>query len=355
MTRRRWPRWPWIALAIVLPLALPPGARADGGFVTAPEYWINEPSQRALLAYDDATRTEDLYVHASYAGNTRDFGWIVPTPALPTLDISDGMVLWECAQLTAPVYRERGGWGCLTDDRSRLAEAPAYGGDAGRDDVVVYDEQALGLYRALVVGASNAAALADSLEAWGYLHVGNRSRVLEALQFYIDKSWFFVALRTDPEHSPGDPERDYWSGSIDLIHLRFASPEPVYPMRISALSATEEVEVRIYTFTRHRMTFAGAYTEYANRIGPDELAVIQRDYPRLAGLVGESSYITKLRRTFSRVSMTGDLVLLQAPTDQEFREIHYTGIPSTELLMLALVGMMITRSRRRRDRGAGAS
>ena len=324
-------------------LALAPHACADGGFISPAGLDIYEPNQLALLRYDEATQTEDLIVYARFQGRARDFGWIIPVPSLPTLETADGMLLWECARLTAPLYRRRGDWGCTGQDPGDYA-APAGGRD---NDITVYQEQALGIYRALTVGANDASVLADSLAAWGYLHVENRARVLAALQFYVEKSWYFVALKTDTARQPEDPGYGYWAGGIDPVHLRFESAAPVYPMRISALSAIEGTEVLIYALASHRMTFPRAQTEYANRVDADERAAIRREYPRLAEWIEESTYVTKLRRTFSPAGMTDDLVLTPAPSDREFRMINYTGASSTGFMLLAVAGIMITRSRRR--------
>lgn len=332
-------------IALLALLAGAPQARADGGFMPPYGFDVYEPSQLALLRHDAATQTEDLIIHARFQGDARDFGWILPVPSLPTLETADGMLFWECAQLSAPLYRRRGGIGCIGEDATDSYARPTGDLDGG---VTVYEEQALGIYRALTIGAGDASVLADSLEAWGYLHIENRERVLAALQFYVEKSWFFVALKTGIPAEDDPPPYGYWEGGIDPVHLRFTSATPVYPLRISAMSATESSEVLIYALAAHRMTFPRAQTEYANRIDTDERDAIRRQYPRLAEWIEASTYVTKLRRTFSPTSMTDDLVLTRAPTDGEFRIIHYSSdASSTGLLLLAVAGVMAARSRRR--------
>jgi len=329
-------------LVLLALLAVAPLTRADGGFMPPYGLDIYEPNQLALLRFDAATQTEDLILHARFQGTAPDFGWVIPVPALPTVETAEAMLLWECAELTAPLYRSRGEFGCVHEEGGYFA-APTGDLDGG---VTVYEDQELGIYRALTVGASDAGALADSLAAWGYLHIGNRARVLAALQFYVEKSWFFVALKARPE-STGHPHSGYWEGGIDPVHLRFASAVPVYPLRISALSATESSEVLIYALAAHRMTFPRAQTEYANRIDAAERDAIRRDYPRLGEWIEASTYVTKLRRTISPAAMTDDLVLTRAPTDSEFRIIHYRDASATVVLLLGVAGILAARSRRR--------
>jgi hypothetical protein len=316
---------------------LAPHARADGGLLPPWGYQMWEPAQVAVLCHDQATQTEDLILYPRFRGTTNDFGWVIPVPALPTLETADAELFSECARLTAPIY-----WGCLLKDEHDIGVAPTVGRDGG---IIIYEEQTVGVYRTLTLGADNAGALADSLEAWGYLYAGNRPEVQSALQFYIDKSWYFVAIRTDPATPMYKDELGYWAGAIAPIRLRFSSPAPVYPLRISALSATEDSEVLLYVLAAHRMDSPGARTEYANRLEGEELERVRQDYPHLRQILTGPDYLTKLRAYRGPADMTDDLVLARAPSDREFRQIHYTGLPSTELLMLAMVGIMLTRSR----------
>ncbi len=321
-------------------------ARADGGLLPPYGRGIWEPTQKAVLLYDDDTQTEDLILQVSFIGDTKDFAWLVPVPALPTLQTAAEEIFWDCAALTAPVVRRRGdGWGCLSDE-SRVNSAGS--GEYRDDDITIYDEQTVGIYRTVTLGATDAAVLADSLTTWGYLHSGNRAAVEATLQWYVDKSWYFVAMRMDTTSVIENPEYGYWQAGIAPLRLRFASPLPVYPLRISALSAAEETELLIYVVSAHRMTFAGAATEYANRMSGSELDDIRARYDHLAPLIRTACFLTKLRATYTGAEMTDDITLSRAPTDGEFREIQYTGLPSTELLLLAMVGILWSRSRPRR-------
>jgi hypothetical protein len=58
---------------------------ADGCFVFR---WdkkidINEPTQKAIIVYDAGR--EDLLLQVKYEGPLEDFGWLIPVPALPTV------------------------------------------------------------------------------------------------------------------------------------------------------------------------------------------------------------------------------------------------------------------------------
>lgn len=313
-----------LAAAIGLFLAHPSPCRADGGFFSSIYADIYEPEQTALLVYDATAGREDLFLSVAFEGDAADFGWVVPVPALPEVAAVDPRLFWECAMLTEPLYRDRG-LGCATgtDDR------------AGSPEVSIYDDRQVGIYHSLVVGSNDAGALTDSLTRWGFLHDGNRSDTEAALRFYTDRGWFFALFRIDPEQRPGSGGR--WSGRLDPVRLSFPSEHPVYPLRISAVSATEWSGLLLYVCADHRMTFPGASTEYVNRLSSGELGAIRERHPRLGPLLSEGRYLTKLRRGFTPAEMSDDLVLAPAPTDDELRLVHYSSVPVTGLLLLGLM------------------
>ena len=313
---------------------------ADGGFFPPYDSMIWEPQQQAFITYDNASGTEELIIQPSFQGDTHDFGWIVPLPSLPELAAADAVLFHECAQLTAPLYRHRSNtWGC---SRSHdIYDQPGLGG------IDVHDDQTVGIYQALTVSASDALVLTDSLTAWGYLHDENHQDVQAALQYYIDRSWYFVAMKVDTTQEGLPPYGGYWYGVLEPVHFTFESENIVYPLRISAISASSRSNLVIYTCTDHRLTFTGAVTEYANTLTEGEINVIRSRYPAVGALVHEGLFLTKLTRSLTPEEMTADLILTPASTDDEYREVRYTGILFTEGLMLALGWLVVARPWRR--------
>jgi hypothetical protein len=336
LKRRRAPPWRPRLLLVAGLVVLPAGARADGGFFYPLYMDVWEPSQTGLLLHDESSGREDLYLRVGFEGTARDFGWIVPVPSLPQVEAAPPDLFFECAVLTEPIVRERG-MGCLSGDAGRTL-APG--------DVEVYDDRRIGLYHSMVVGASDASALADSLTRWGFLHAQNREQATAALQHYVDRSWFFAVFRIDPAQVPG--ETGVWGGTLDPVHLTFASARPVYPLRISALSAAALSEVLLYVCAERRLTFPGARTEYANRIDAGELAAIRRRHASLGPLLAEGRFLTKLRRAYRPEEMADDLVLEPASSDEELRTVYYGGIPAAEVLLLLGLVFTAVASRRRR-------
>jgi hypothetical protein len=305
-------------------------AWADGGFFYPRYGFVTEPMQEALIVYDAASHTQDLVLHVRFQGDTRDFAWIVPVPAAPALESANVLLFQDCRELTSPVWRE-GSHGFACSDGGSAIPMDADGG------VDIYDEQLVGIYRTLTLGAGEAGPLADSLEAWGYLHNANRAETEAALQYYIDKSWAFVAMRID---SAAVEERDpygYWWGYLQPIRLTFPTERIVYPMRISALSASEQVSVTLYVCAQHRMTFPGAEAEYANLLNARELAEAKQRCDRLAPFLSENCFVTRLSGDLRASDMTEDLAIVQAPDDREFIRINYSGMVDGGFLSCGLV------------------
>ncbi len=331
--------------SVVLVLAAfgvaPRDAWADGGLITDYFRDVWEPAQRAILLFDPEVGREDLILQAEYEGNTDNLAWIVPVPSVPTLATADSRLFEDCANLTRLTVRNRG-IGC-GDDNDWVA-TPTNGID-------ILDQQTVGIYQTLTLGASDASVLADSLDAWGFLHARNRAPVEAALQFYIDKSWFFVAMRTDSASIAGSSPGAYRIGGLDPIRLTFPTTQAVYPLRISAISARDPSQILLYVCAPHRMTFSGARTEYANRVTDRELRRLQTLYPRLGAVITRTCFLTKLRAYVTASAMTDDLILQPAPNDDEFREISFAGIPLPEMLFLALVLVWFQAARHGRPRG----
>jgi len=304
-------------------------ARADGCILPPLDGDVSEGSQEAFIAYDPDTRTEDLVLRVGFQGDRRDFAWIVPVPSLPVLEEADVFFFTQCRLLTRPIYRQRDeGLGC---------RSTRPGNDVAPAGVEIYDEQRVGIYQTLTLGASEADALADSLERWGYLHDRNRRETRAALQTYIDRAWYFVAMRVDSTSLPFRPPGYIWYGYLQPIRLTFASDEIVYPMRISAISSREEVGLTMYVCAPHRMEFPGAALEYANCFSPAELAEARDDCPLPAAFLDEGRFLTRLHAVFRPSTMGEDLVLRPAASDEEFRQLHYSGWPDHGMLPAGLL------------------
>ena len=325
-----------VLVLAALMLICPEKTRADGGFVSPPEYYMNEPAQRAFLDYDHDSGTEQLSILPSFHGDAHAFAWIIPVPGLPEVALADRQLFRDLDTLTRPDYRSRDGdWDCFGGNQD------IYAPDLADNGIQIISSGLVGYYQTLVLSATEAPDLLEFLTGLGFLHDGNREMATAAINDYVERSWYFVAMQVDStalaEINPyyHDGYYGYYSGNLEPIELTFASDEIIYPMKISALSAAEDSRVQLYVKTDHRMTFAGAGTTYANRFSSGEIEQISY-YPSLRGVLLPGDFLTKLERGYQPEQMTEDLVLVRAPTDDEFQLIHYSGFPWTGALLLSL-------------------
>ncbi len=316
-------------------------ALADGCMMAPWQYEIYETSQIAYLDYDSDTSTERLHILPGFRGDTQNFAWIVPVPGLPELDESSTPIFHQLADLTAPEYRNReDGWGCNQTD---YMVRPANDGDGGVD---IIDSQLVGIYQAMILGADDADALTDSLTTWGFLHDDNADDFTPLLDAYVQDDWYFVTLKVDSTAFDEAQQDWYWYGGMQPIALTFTCDAPIYPMRISALSAADDTSVILYVNADRRMDFAGAETEYANNLSENEVCAIRSNHPDLGALLQAGDYLTKLKRRYSPAQMDADVLLEAADTNAQYWRVYYSGFPlTTGLLVLVFAVGLAFRSR----------
>jgi hypothetical protein len=315
-------------------------AVADGGMIAPYQYEIYEDTQLAFLRHFEGM--EDLHILPKLRSEARAFAWIVPTPAVPTVALSETQLFNELSWMSQPEYRSRDdGWSCSSSEADYGIAQPADGG------VEILEDSILGDYHVLVLGADDAAALADSLTAWGFLHDGNAAALRPLLDDYVERGWSFTAVRIDPSLFPDKtPPVEYWYGGLQPLRLTFAATEPVYPLKISSISAAGTSRVVLYAAADRRLDFPGATTTYANRLTEAELTAMRGRYPTAAAFFAAGDFVTKLERPYAPAEMDADLVLETADTQGEYLRIHYSGLPVTAGLLLALAGWMLYRRRR---------
>jgi hypothetical protein len=347
--------WATATLALLaLTVASPGSARADGGYVSPFGYPVWEPGQTAFLRHDAGSGIEELTILPRFFGEPTDFAWLVPVPSLPEVAEADPELFEQLSRLTAPIYRSRDSfWNC---DPQYTTDAGGRGLDEGGVEIIA--DELIGIYRTQTVAASDADALSDSLAAWGFLHEGNLTLVAPVLQQYVDEGWYFVAMSVDSTaaaaalrpygKSIAADAPYYWYPALQPMTFRFASAEPIYPLRISQLSTGDSNPVSLYVATGHRVEFPGARTLYANRLGAGEHAAIVEAYPAAGAALDQGLWLTRLYRAYTAPEMIADLVLVPAADQAEVRVVYYSGLPVWSLVFGGATAWWTVRRRRMR-------
>lgn len=179
-----------IVLFAIASLLMPMMAvQADGCLIphyTAAYKDIYEPEQSALLVFDNGH--EDLYIKVAYEGRTDKFVWIVPTPSFPKAELAPEDIFEELSIFTSPYNDDiKGEWENFDNDSK----------DEGTN-VIVHSREQVGIYEVTVLSATGADGLLTWLKSNNYL-VGDD--VKETLDWYIEKNWYFTAMRINKEGS----------------------------------------------------------------------------------------------------------------------------------------------------------
>ena len=339
---------------------------ADGGFFPDSMYRdLYEVSQKAVILYGNSTGnvtgnytgnyTEHLILSVSFEGDAEDFAWVIPVPNLPEIAVTDAYLFDELSDFTA-------------------AEVPhvvgCFGGGDGAgptpgDGVDIIEEQVVGPYATAILSATNATALADWLNANGYIFPEDGEEIVGE---YIEKEWYFVATKINAVEE--DTSSALAEGAIEPIVLSFASNQTVYPLRISSLSTTTATppEVLLYVLADHVMVpeqyplYIGygnwednAFTlEFGETVYVEDLS----DYgyeilPELVStyLPGDEFYLTKLRGTISADQMV-DIDMVSYEDGDSLDSLAETKANKEDIVVLTMIvgpvcGLYLWRRHRR--------
>ena len=179
---------------------------------------IQVASESALILWDAESKTQHFIRRATFHTNTPDFGFLVPTPAQPTLAEVKTRVFHALKNLTAPeVIRETQyvvmpPLGCL----AAPGEEAAMGKAAAVREL---DRQRVAGYDAVVLEADNARALNDWLTSHAYVV---RTDLTAWLAPYVKKHWKITAFKI---------ARDATKREIatSAVRMSFVTEQPFFP------------------------------------------------------------------------------------------------------------------------------
>lgn len=243
---------------IAVALALHPReAEACGGtFCDAAgnpmEMPVNQTGETIFFVVADGEVEAHIQIQYDPATEASQFAWIVPVLATPSFEVGSQQMFINLANATVPSYGwvgqdapdcfpgDDGGGDFDSCDATGYGEAGGDTGGGGTDggttgggtEVVL--EDTVGAFTAVVLQSTSSDELLTWLGDNGYYADPNAAPIL---QQYIDEGAQFAAFRLTQGADVGE---------IHPVVIRYAGDEPCIPIRLTAIAAEEDMDIRAF-------------------------------------------------------------------------------------------------------------
>lgn len=207
-----------LAVCALLPLALTADPSAQGCRAVAGKgIAIRIANEEAVIVWDAAHHREDFIRRATFLTQAKNFGFLVPTPTVPTLAEADPAVFPFLEHLTRPMRRAPLNAGL---ERAKTASI--------LEGVQVLHTQQVAGYQAVVLAADNTKALIGWLKSHGYVSGPQDAAWLAP---YVQEHWKITAFRI-AKPNPGET-----GVTSALVRMSFTTSQPFFPYREPADNA----------------------------------------------------------------------------------------------------------------------
>jgi hypothetical protein len=185
---------------------------------------IDVVEESAVIVWDPAARTQHFIRRATFRGNARDFGFLVPTPTVPVLAaVDDGIFDALQAKIEPPtIKRTRRKIQWLFFQLANKGETSTGA------SVQVLETTKVARYEAAVLDANDAVALREWLQAHGYATTPD---LVQWLDLYIRQRWKITAFKIDKTQSAADAQ-------TQAVKMSFTTDRPFFPYREPASQRT---------------------------------------------------------------------------------------------------------------------
>ena len=178
---------------------------------------IDVVEESAVIVWDPATKTQHFIRRATFQGNARDFGFLVPTPTAPQLAAVDDSIfetlLDKIRRPTIERTRREIDWSFFGTSKEAVATTAAA-------PVEVLQTAKVAGYDAVVLDATDAKALVDWLQQHDYATTPELQTWLDA---YVQQRWMITAFKIDKSQS--DLAR------TEAVKMSFTTERPFFPYR----------------------------------------------------------------------------------------------------------------------------
>lgn len=233
------------SLGLAFALIAPAKSLGDGMFVApkwAKQKDINEPNQKAIIIYDAGR--ENMILQVKYEGPLKEFGWLIPVPAVPTVTQGSVKCFYELSQYTQRNF--------YTDWNLHTWEFPARGRTQSIEHteppVTVIETKTVGDYKITILSAKDSGALAFWLKKNRYYFPTNQNNVVDC---YLKRHWSFVAVKINLGRSSGANSglaSQLADGELNPLQISFDTGRCIFPLRISSGNGRPS-EVQVYVLS----------------------------------------------------------------------------------------------------------
>ncbi len=217
-------------------------AAACGGFFCNAGQPIDQTGEQILFIADGDRIS--AYIQIQYTGTAESFGWILPVPDTPTIEVSSDQLF---AQLNATLqpqfsvnWRELGN--CNRGQGFSMACGAADGATAqsddesgGRNGVEVLSSEQVGPFDTVVLAATDTQALFEWLDNNDY---DIPAETVNLTQPYIDMAGTrFVAVRLSKGQEVGN---------IQPLVVTYEADKPMIPIQLTAVAAQDDMGLLVH-------------------------------------------------------------------------------------------------------------
>ena len=211
-------------------------AEACGCFAPPdPTVPVVQAGERILFAVQNGVVT--AHIQIQYAGDAKDFGWLLPLPSVPTLKLGTEELFTQLIRTTQPRYFVRntftGNCGGLRSPSANAGFSESDSVDAGSSSPLV-TESSIGPYHYAVLKADSKEEMFKWLTDNHYFIPTGTD---ETVGPYINPGAYFLALKLKSGKSAGD---------IQPVVLSYASELPMIPIILTSVAAVPNMGVQVW-------------------------------------------------------------------------------------------------------------
>ncbi len=231
------------SMAASLHMQAPQEAEACGCFVPPdPSVPIVQAGERILFAQENGVVT--AHIQVQYSGPAEEFGWLLPMPSIPEMELGSDELFAQLIAQTQPTYRldkeyrgdcpfdpfrgQGGGFGSPSNDSA--GESPP-GGDGGSPLVL---RDSVGPYDFAVLRANDKQPMLDWLDQNGFFVPSGTDDVIDP---YIQPDGYFLALKLLKGNDVGD---------LQPVVLKYQSDLPMIPIILTSVAADPNMGVQVW-------------------------------------------------------------------------------------------------------------